>query len=255
MNLSEEFIMRDLITMEQILKRKQLKRPLRRVEKKLMSMFYKPFVEWYTSRETTYKYTDLYIKVKPGVFHPGFFYSTEFMLEFFEFINFNRKNVLEIGSASGLISIVAAKGGGFVTAIDINPVAIENTRINVDSNLSKIEQGGGKIDIIESDLFDNLNNKIFDLLIVNPPFYKNKVKTLAEHAWNAGENMEYFEKLFSKCKDHMNNESEMYMVLSEDCDFEKIFLIAKLNRIEIKTVAVKHFVTESLYIFKMNISL
>jgi len=245
--------MKEVRTMEQILKRNSVKQPFRALEKRVRNLIYKPFVEWYTSRESSYKYRDILVKVKPGVFHPRFFSSTGFLLEFFEFINFNRKKVLEIGSGSGLISIFTANEGANVTAIDICPLAVENTNLNVVSNQDKISLYGGNVTVLQSNLFENVPAGIFDLLILNPPFYQGDVKKPGDHAWYAGRDMEYFEELFSKCRNYMSRDSEMYMVLSEDCNFNKIFEIAKKNAVLIKAVAVKQFITENLYIFKITI--
>lgn len=240
--------------MEQILKRKSMKQPIRTFEKRILNLVYKPFVEWYTSRESSYKYKNYNIKVIPGVFHPRFFSSTGFMLEFLEFMNFSKKKVLEIGSGSGLISIVAAGDGAHVLAIDINPVAIKNTKMNVDLNMDRISMSSGSVEVVHSDLFEQVSAGIFDTLIVNPPFYRGEAKNSEQYAWFAGNNLEYFEKLFAQCKGHMNSGSEMYMVLSEDCDFNRIFEIATSNALVVKAVAVKQFLTENLYIFKITIA-
>ena len=244
--------MKEVMTIEQILKRKSAKQPLRILEKRILDLVYKPFVEWYTTRETAYKYQDLTLKIKPGVFHPRFFCSTGYMLEFLEFINFSRKKVLEIGSGSGLISIVAAKEGANVTAIDICPYAVENTAENVNRNLDKFLKNSGSVSVIQSDLFENVPSGVFDVLIVNPPFYQGEVNKVGEHAWYAGKDFEYFQKLFSKCRNHMDMESEMYMVLSEDCNFDKINEIALDNSFKLKAVSFKQFVTEHFYIFKIE---
>jgi release factor glutamine methyltransferase len=175
------------------------------------------------------------------------------MIEFLGFVNFNRKKVLEIGSGSGLISIMAARQGAEVTAIDIDPVAVENTELNVELNRAAISQSSGNVRIIESDLFDQLQPGIFDLVIVNPPFYKGAVTKPSENAWYAGTDLQYFRKLFQQCRNHMDPESEMYMVLSEDCELAEIKEIAMAHSLRMKVVSIKQFITENLLIFKINI--
>jgi release factor glutamine methyltransferase len=245
--------MKKMIAAENIPDRKNTVRPLRLFEKKLLNLFYKPFVEWYTLRERKYTYEDIRLKIKPGVFHPRFFCSTEYMIEFLGFVNFSRKKVLEIGSGSGLISIMAARQGAEVTAIDIDPVAVENTGVNVELNRGTIAQNSGEVRIIESDLFDKLQPGIFDLVIINPPFYKGAVTRPSENAWYAGTDLQYFRKLFQQCRNHMDHETEMYMVLSEDCELAEIKEIATTNSLNMKVVSIKQFITENLLIFKINI--
>jgi methylase of polypeptide subunit release factors len=64
-----------------------------------------------------------------------------------------------------LISIYAAQKGAIVTATDINPVAIEYLRENTRANHVHI-------DILRSDLFDEIPVRVFDIVAINPPYYK-----------------------------------------------------------------------------------
>lgn len=75
------------------------------------------------------------------------------------------KKFLELGCGSGLISIAAAKKGARVTASDINPVAVEFLVKNSEEN--KVE-----IEVIESDLFNDIPKQPFDIIAINPPYYK-----------------------------------------------------------------------------------
>ncbi|WP_288165953.1 peptide chain release factor N(5)-glutamine methyltransferase [uncultured Peptoniphilus sp.] len=82
--------------------------------------------------------------------------------------NNNIKNLLEIGCGSGIVSItldLETKGQVDITAVDISPQAIKNTNINKNNLNSNIK-------ILESDLFDEINEK-FDLIYSNPPYIKS----------------------------------------------------------------------------------
>lgn len=82
--------------------------------------------------------------------------------------NNNIKNLLEIGCGSGIVSItldLETKGQVGITAVDISPQAIKNTNINKNNLNSNIK-------ILESDLFDEINEK-FDLIYSNPPYIKS----------------------------------------------------------------------------------
>ena len=82
--------------------------------------------------------------------------------------NNNIKNLLEIGCGSGIVSItldLETKGQVYITAVDISPQAIKNTNVNKNNLKSNIK-------ILESDLFDEINEK-FDLIYSNPPYIKS----------------------------------------------------------------------------------
>ena len=76
-----------------------------------------------------------------------------------EFLN---KKVLEIGSGSGLLSIICAKFGANVLAVDINPEAVEATKENAKANKISLES-------MQSDIFSKINGK-FDIIIFNTPY-------------------------------------------------------------------------------------
>lgn len=240
--------------MDKTINREVVKSPLRFLEVNFFKWFYQPFVHWYTNTERTHFYKDIIIKVKPGVAHPGFFYSTNFLLEFLEFINFRRKKILEIGSGSGLVSIVAAMDGANVTAIDICPLAVKNTETNIFLNRQKIAEGNGNVTTILSDLFENVTPGIFDILLVDQStFRKNSLKKENRLA-SLNSKLEYFQLLFSKCRNYMDKESEMYIVLSENFDFKTIQRILKENGIKMQIVSIQSFITESLFILKATLS-
>ncbi len=80
----------------------------------------------------------------------------------------NIKNLLEIGCGSGIVSItldLETKGKVDITAVDISPQAIKNTNVNKNNLKSNIK-------IIESDLFEEINEK-FDIIYSNPPYIKS----------------------------------------------------------------------------------
>lgn len=71
------------------------------------------------------------------------------------------KEVLDLGTGSGLIAIYFALKGRKVTASDISKEAIEVASENAE-NLN------AKINFVESNLFDQIDNK-FDIILFNPP--------------------------------------------------------------------------------------
>ena len=79
----------------------------------------------------------------------------------------NIKRILDIGTGSGCIAIASAIAfpASTVDAIDISPEALAVAQRNVkDYGLQE------RITLIESDLFQNLEGRNYDLIIANPPY-------------------------------------------------------------------------------------
>lgn len=180
----------------------------------------------------------------PQVFHPGFFFSTRILLQYIIALTLQGKRFLELGAGSGLISIHAAKKGAIVTATDISPVAIECLRRNGGQN--KV-----KIDTIQSNLFADIPGQLFDVIAINPPYYKKDPQTMADHAWYCGENGEYFQQLFSNLARYIHKNSVVLMVLSEDCDIDMIREMASNNGFNMKVKVRKRSAWEYLYIYEI----
>ncbi len=188
--------------------------------KKLLFPVLKSVYNIYSSKERSYSYKGINVRVMPGVFHPGLFFSTKLLIEYISKYDLNDKNVLELGAGSGLISVYCAKLKANVTASDINPIAVEN--INQNSKLNSVI-----IKVIESDLFDRIETKEFDYIIINPPYFPKNPNNDEEFAWFCGNDFQYFKKLFNQMGNYVNNDSKIIMVLSEDCDIEMIKKIGK----------------------------
>ena len=192
----------------------------------LVRLFGKPIrkgVQWYLRKPREFNYGTIKLIVAPGVFHPGFFFSTRYILEFLNKQSLGEQRFLEVGCGSGIISILAAQKGADVTAIDINRKAVTNTIENAARNTVKVQ-------VTTSDLFDNVLPIRFDWIVINPPYYPADAKTEEEYAWNCGLNHRYFEKLFGRLGSFVTQESKILIVLSDVCDLKTIFAIAASNR-------------------------
>jgi release factor glutamine methyltransferase len=183
---------------------------------------YKPLLARYLTKTRKYSYQNINLEILPSVFHPGFFDSTLLLLKFINKGPLLDKTFLEPGAGSGLISVYAAKQGAMVTATDINPAAISCLQKNSRANHVSIT-------IHHSDLFEDIPLKQFDIIAINPPYYKRHPQTWKDHAWYCGENGEYFEKLFGSIRAYSHRNSAIYMVLCDGCDMDMIQQQAKKN--------------------------
>ncbi len=195
----------------------------------VVSTFYKPFVKFYLRTKRPFRYKGLRLMVEPGVFLPGFFFSSKVMLNFLDTLSLKDLKVLEVGSGSGILSLYCAKQGAIVTACDISEKAINNTKSNQQLN-------GLTLQIVQSDLFSSIPAQTFDIVLVNPPYYKKTPRDEAEHAWYCGEHGEYFERFFQGLASFLHATSVVYMVLFDGVDLMMIEAMAKKNKFTCKTV-------------------
>lgn len=213
--------------------------------KKVASLVLVPATKWYLRKSRKFRFRNVQIIVNPGVFHPGLFFSTKLLWSHFEDQNLHDKSFVELGCGSGLISILAANKGAIVKAFDISSKAIDNTRYNAELNNAEIQ-------IINSDLFDKIKGIEFDFIAINPPYFKGHVKSEDQQAWYAGPQYEYFDKLFSQLKHFMNAQSEVIMVLSDDCDIKLIESKATETGYWFNQIKVKRFWLETNYLYKIS---
>ena len=191
---------------------------MRNFLKKITHPFLKIGLKIFYYKPRIYSYKENSVLVHPDVFPPHLTLSTKILLDFISQIKLENKKFLELGCGSGIISIHASKMGALVTASDINRTALEFLEKNSKRN-------NVQIDIVFSNLFDSLPNIDFDYIIINPPYYPKSPKNIKENAWFCGENFDYFENLFKQI--HSKKiKSKIFLILSEDCQIDKIFAIA-----------------------------
>lgn len=219
---------------------------LKKALKYIVDRMYKPLLSRWLSKKRIYRTRGITLVIPKGIFHPGFFFSTQFLLEYIDKLDLKGKKLLELGAGSGLIAIFAAKRDAHVTASDINPLAIEFLKKN--SEINKVS-----LSIIQSDLFKEIPGESFDIIAINPPYYKKNPQTIFEHAWYCGENGEYFQKLFNELRGYIHNNSEVLMVISEDCDFGMIERMAAERNFSLQKMNTKKVIWEYLYIYKVTV--
>lgn len=218
---------------------------LRKVTKKVLELVYKPWVVRYLKSDRPYNYKKLKLVINKGVFHPAFFNSSLILAKFTENLDLQNKKVLEIGSGSGLISLVAASKGAIVTAIDLNPDAVFCTQQNANrNNLS--------LNCIQSDLFQSLPPAKFDVILVNPPYFPQNPANNEQLAWYCGLNHEYFHRFFEQLPNYQNDTGDVFMILSEDVALREIEQIALEFNFRLQQTSAHFKGLEWNYIYKIG---
>ena len=126
-------------------------------------------------------------------------------------ISNNVNSILEIGTGSGCMAIACAYEfpRARIDAVDIDDDAIDVARKNVGLHNFK-----DRVQIIKSDLFDQVGDNKYDLIISNPPYVgQDEMQTLPEeysheptHALEANENgLELVGKILQKVAEHLND--------------------------------------------------
>ena len=136
-------------------------------------------------------------------------------------------SVLEIGCGSGIISLHLVQRGNLVTAVDINPRAVEATKFNSKENNLELE-------VLEGDLFSSVKNRSFSTIVCNPPYlppsdeYDDPKLSLAVEGGPTG--TEFTMKLLNEAESYLDDTGSVYMILSSRMkEFETVW-----NKVTIK---------------------
>ena len=174
--------------------------------------------------------------VLPGVFSPKYYAETEFYTR--QVVDLLRpgEDYLDMGSGVGVTAVMAALKDVNVTAADINPAAVENTRQNAQHHGVT-----DKIKILESDVYSALgSDDKFDTIYWNCPFGFRKEGTqltpLEEAVYDPGyrKNREFI----MGAMQHLKPGGQLLMGVSSTLgDLEAVRRFAKEAGIEFTQIA------------------
>ena len=137
----------------------------------------------------------------------------------------SEERILEIGCGSGVVSIHCAKNGCSVTAVDINPSAVECTKENAQLN-------GVDIDVRLSDLFENISER-FDTIVFNLPYLPVIDEGELAKAWSGGEDgMGPLPRLIAEANDHLLENGRVVVVVSSLMDQNKLNALLSKHKVK-----------------------
>lgn len=186
------------------------------------------------------KYKDILYKTHPQVYQPA--EDTYLLAD-----NLQVKKmctVLEIGTGTGIIAIIAAKKARMVIATDINPHALDCAVENLVMNKAY------NVELRKGDLFEPVENEKFDLILFNTPYLpstdEEKVGDHLDSAWNGGETgREVIDRFIKNIRDHLNPGGKVQLVQSSLSDIEKtLFKLKELGFNASITARGKYFFEE-----------
>lgn len=95
--------------------------------------------------------------------------------------------VLDLGTGTGIAAVFAALRGAEVVAVDLNPEAVRNARLN--AQLHHVEH---RVDVRQGDLLAPVRGQRFDLVLFDPPRYRGRPSTFLDLAWQSENVLERF---------------------------------------------------------------
>lgn len=159
--------------------------------------------------------------------HPEVYEPAEDTFLLVENLDIKRKDeVLEIGTGTGLITIIAAQNSRRVVATDINEHAIKCALKNTIANRTY------NVELREGNLFEPVAGEKFDLILFNTPYLPTdedeKIDGELNAAFDGGlEGRETIDQFIEQVKDYLKEEGRVQLVQSSLSDNDKT--ISKLE--------------------------
>jgi release factor glutamine methyltransferase len=174
--------------------------------------------------------------VRPTVFHPRYFLTSEFFAAYIGRLDLSGKRVVDVGTGSGILALAAARAGAAsVVAVDINPNAARTANEN-----AHVNGLGERVTGLCSNLLSALAPRPhFDVIISSPPSFPGEPRDLADRAWHAGPEYRDIVSLFDQAHDRLAPGGRFYLLLSSDSDVE--FLGALIERARFRARMVEQY--------------
>jgi release factor glutamine methyltransferase len=196
---------------------------LRRFVRPVALFLLQPILRHLSLRDTTL--FGCRLRAAPGVFHPVLYFSTKFLAQHLLRLNLSDKSFLDMGTGSGALGILAARQGAHVLSVDIHPAAVALARTN-----AALNRVADRFEVIESNLFEAIpEDRRFDLIVFNPPFYPRPPANNEERAWFAGEGYQTLRDFFRDARRFLTPAGRVILTYSTDMDLDEMARIASKN--------------------------
>ena len=154
------------------------------------------------------------ITVFPGVMSPKYEWAGLYMIDYLP-KDFAGQDVLELGPGSGLVSVfVGLRGAHSIAALDINPVAVENTLQNFREHRIKNSEA------LLSDVFSAVTGRKFDSIIFNLPYHNGVPRNDLEKGV-IDANYDAMKKFFGEAQNFLKENGVLYVGFSQSGDLEQ----------------------------------
>jgi len=221
--------------------------PFRRLLRRSIHFFAYHLVLARRNTRTT-QVAGFHLRVRPTVFHPRYFISSECFAEFISQLDLRGQRVVDVGTGSGILALAAARAGAeYVVATDINPNAalatIENARGN---------GLGDRVGALCSNLLSALAPRpLFDVILSSPPKHAGEPRDLADRGWHAGPDYRDIAALFEEARARLKPGGRLYVMVSSDSDLDLLGRLVEKAGFRAKVALERSIYIESFIIYEL----
>jgi methylase of polypeptide subunit release factors len=188
------------------------------------------------------------LTVRPTVFHPRFFISSERFAEFIGTLDLSGKHVVDVGTGTGILALAAARAGAEnVLATDINP----NAALSANENARDNGLGGRVTGLCTNLLAAVAPRPLFDVILSSPPKHAGEPRNLADRGWHAGPQYRDVAALFEQARERLKPGGRLYVMVSSDTDLDLFSSLIEKAGFRARQVAEYSLVIESLIIYEL----
>ena len=187
--------------------------------------------------------------VRPTVFHPRWFLTSEFFAAFIGRLDLGGQHVADIGTGSGILALAAARAGAAsVVAVDVNPNAARSAAENARANGL-----GERVGAVCSDLLSAFAPRpMFDVILSSPPSFPGKPLDLADRAWHAGPGYRDIASLFEQARERLLPGGRLYLLLSSHSDLDRLGALAEEAGFRARLAEERSILIESFVLYELR---
>ncbi len=203
--------------------------------------------------ESVFHFQNLTIFLHPSVYDPS--EDTFLLLNSLDIIPSD--SVFEIGTGTGIITLMCALTAKKIVCSDINPNAVELVKKNILVNTDQLES---IIDVRLGDLFNVLRkDEQFDLIIFNPPYLPTaENEYVDDHGWfdkavAGGKNgLEVIISFLRNLSDYLTDKGRAFIILSSNSPKDLYDQTLNKNDLSSKIVATQSFSDETIEVHRIT---
>jgi len=190
---------------------------------------------------------DIVLFIPPNIFSPKFTITSGLLADVLKHELKEDDVVLDIGTGSGILAIVAAKRSARVYATDISLEALAVAILN-----AKINSVLDRITFLKGSLFEPTKNLRFSLIIFNPPYLYGTPKNTYEKAIIGSPYVIF--TFLRKARDHLLPNGRILMTYSTISSIKLLSYMLRSLRYKCSIVKCKRLLFETIFVLKLTLS-